>query len=159
MMDKMPTIDQTKNWVTELHKDQTDKAGKPYVGHVLRVYRDLCERFPDASLETRHAALLHDVVEDCDISFLDLKEKGYSDDTLSMVQAVTKNADDGLTYIERIENLAKDGPIGAIQIKICDLRDNSDPKRLANLPDEKAESLNKRYQKALLILTNRMASF
>lgn len=153
-----PTLDQTKNWVTELHKNQTDKAGKPYIGHVLRVFNGLCESFPQASEDTKHAALLHDVVEDCDISFQDLQEKGYSDETLKMMKAVTKDPDDGLTYIERIEKLASEGPIGAIQIKICDLRDNSDPKRLAKLPDEKAVSLNKRYQKALCILSQCVTS-
>ena len=157
-MDQTPSLKQTKIWVTELHKDQRDKAGQPYIGHVLRVFNMLCEAFPDASDHDRHAALLHDVVEDCGVTFHDLEEKGYSVETIKAVEAVTKSPADGLTYMERIEKLANEGPIGAIQIKICDLTDNSDPQRLLKLPFEKATSLDKRYQKALSILKARLSS-
>ena len=81
-----------------------------------------------------------------------LRARGYPEETIAIVEAVTKDPDDGLTYAQRIEGLAASGPKGAIQVKICDLMDNSDPQRLAALPEDKAKSLAKRYDRALDVL-------
>lgn len=148
----MPTIEDTKQWVRELHKDQTDKAGKPYIGHVLRVHQHLLRIFPHAGENTEHAALLHDTIEDCGISANDLRARGYSEATIQMVQAVTKDPKDGMTYAERIASLAQSGKFGAMKVKIADLTDNSDPARLSALPAEKAASLRSRYLNALEVL-------
>lgn len=149
----MPTIDDTITLVTELHDGQVDKAGAPYVGHVMRVLRRVQKVFPEAPEDVLHAALLHDVIEDCDVTAADLRAAGYSPTTIEIVEAVTKNPDDGLSYAERIERLVETGPTGAMQVKICDLMDNSDPDRLSALPPDKAASLSKRYRKALSRLT------
>ena len=147
-----PDIENTKAFAEKLHRGQTDKAGAPYIGHVLRVYRNLLRLFPDASSDEQRAALLHDVIEDCDVSAGDLRRAGFSERTIAIVEAVTKRADDGLTYIERIERLVASGDISAMRVKIADLTDNSDPARLDLLTPEKALSLGKRYGRALEIL-------
>lgn len=147
-----PDIEKTKAFAEKLHRGQTDKAGAPYIGHVLRVYRNLLRLFPDASFDEQRAALLHDVIEDCDVSADDLRSAGFSERTIAIVEAVTKRADDGLTYIERIERLVASGDISAMRVKIADLTDNSDPARLDLLTPEKALSLGKRYGRALEIL-------
>ena len=152
----MPTLDDTITRVTALHDGQVDKAGAPYVGHVMRVFRRVRQVFPEAPEDVLHAALLHDVLEDCDVTAADLRAAGYSATTIAIVEAVTKNPDDGLTYAERVERLAATGPRGAVQVKICDLMDNSDPDRLSALPPEQAASLSKRYRKALSLLTERL---
>ena len=153
----MPSIENTKAWVAELHDGQVDKAGAPYIGHVLRVFQRLVRSFPDACEDVLHAALLHDAIEDCGITADTLRDRGYSDATIGIVMAVTKNPADGLTYAERIDRLAASGPIGAVQVKICDLMDNSDPKRLSALPAERAASLSRRYEQALAVLTSSLA--
>lgn len=145
----MPSLEETKSLVAELHAGQLDKGGAPYIGHVLRVYNRLLKKFPDANEDVLHAALLHDAIEDCDFTAADLRSRGYSEKTINVVEAVTKNPNDGLTYAERIERLATSGNRGAIQVKICDLMDNSDPQRLAVLPTTKARSLSKKYLSAL----------
>lgn len=145
----MPSIEETKLWVRDLHSGQTDKAGQPYIGHVLRVYENLLRLFPDAGDDTQHAALLHDTIEDCDVDADDLRARGYSENVVCMVEAVTKDTDEALTYAERIERLAQSGDTAAIQVKIADLTDNSDPERLAALPADKSASLSKRYSNAL----------
>ena len=114
------------------------------------------ETFPEASEDALHAALLHDVIEDCDITADDLRQKHYTEETIEIVEAVTKNPDDGLTYAERIESLAQRGPLGAVQVKLCDLMDNSDPERMKALPEEKAASLSKRYNRAIEVLKTRL---
>ncbi|EAQ98730.1 HD domain-containing protein [Congregibacter litoralis] len=149
-------LQKTSSWVCKLHDGQVDKAGRPYAEHVLRVYERVRETFPDANEDALHAALLHDVIEDCDITSDDLRKHHYSEDTIKIVEAVTKSADDGLTYAERIESLAERGPLGAVQVKLCDLMDNSDPERLKALPEEKAASLSKRYSRAIEVLKTRL---
>jgi len=150
----MPSIEDTKAWANDLHDGQVDKAGAPYIGHVMRVYAGVREVFPEAGEDVLHAALLHDAIEDCAVTAEDLRARGYSAECIAIVEAVTKNPADGLTYAQRIERLAASGPRGAIQVKISDLMDNSDPARLAALPAETAASLSKRYQKALSRLTD-----
>lgn len=150
------SIHNTKAWIIKLHAKQIDKAGQPYAQHPLRVHTQLQKMFPEASEDIHHAALLHDVLEDCDITAQDLRERGYSEHTIQIVEAVTKRPNDGLTYKQRIKQLATTGPIGAIQVKLCDLLDNTDPKRLRALPPEKAASLSKRYSSAIEILQSRL---
>lgn len=145
----MPTIEETQAWAHDLHHGQTDKAGQPYVEHVMRVHTRLLSLFPDASADVEHAALLHDAIEDCDVTADDLRRRGYTETTIRIVEAVTKRPDGEHTYAERIEHLARSGPMGALQVKIADLSDNSDPVRLALLPEDKSASLGQRYRKAL----------
>ena len=145
----MPSIEETKSWARALHDGQFDKAGYPYIDHVLRVYQNLLSRFPEAEDDTQHAALLHDTIEDCGVEAQDLRARGYSEATIQIVVAVTKVPGSGLTYAERIERLAQSGPMGAIQVKIADLMDNSDAARLSRLPKDVASSLWARYSKAL----------
>ena len=147
-----PDIKKTKAFAEKLHRGQTDKSGAPYIGHVLRVHQNLLQLFPDANSDEQRAALLHDVIEDCNVSADDLRSAGFSERTIAIVEAVTKDADDGLTYAARLERLAASGDISAMRVKIADLTDNSDPARLAALPPEKALSLGKRYGQALEIL-------
>lgn len=148
----MPRIEETKLWVRDLHAGQFDKAGAPYFQHILRVHEILLRLFPDVSEDTQHAALLHDTIEDCEVDADDLRLRGYSDDTIQMVEAVTKYPNDGLTYAARIESLSHSGNVGAIQVKIADLTDNNDPSRLAALFVEQSTSLSQRYTKALIVL-------
>ena len=145
----MPTIEETKAWARALHDGQVDKAGAPYIGHVLRVHQNLLSRFPEADEETQQAALLHDAMEDCGVEARDLRARGYSEATIQIVVAVTKDPGSGLTYAERMERLAQSGLVGAIQVKIADLMDNSDAARLSRLPKDVASSLSARYSKAL----------
>lgn len=145
----MPTIEETKLWVGDLHYGQTDKAGRPYVEHVLRVHERLRALFPDVSIDAEHAALLHDTIEDCEVTADDLRQRGYSEETIRIVEAVTKPKDSAQSYADRIEHLAASGLAGALQVKIADLSDNSDPSRLAMLPADQAASLGHRYRSAI----------
>jgi (p)ppGpp synthase/HD superfamily hydrolase len=143
-----PTLEETAALAGQLHASQTDKNGAPYIGHLMRVSRHLLRLFPDASLAERHAAWLHDAIEDAGITAADLRARGYAEDVIEMVEAVTKSADDGQSYAERIEMLIATGLRGAIRVKLADLTDNSDPARLAQLPPDRAKALANRYGQA-----------
>ncbi len=149
-----PSIKDTIKWATALHNGQTDKAGRPYIGHVSRVAQNLVTLFPDATEEEIHAAWLHDVVEDCGVTVAELKARGYSPKIIETVLAVTKRDDGTQSYAQRMDALAKSGLKSAMRVKIADLTDNANPVRLEQLPPEKAASLSKRYTAALAVLQN-----
>ena len=78
----------------EAHKDQYDKSGIPYIFHPIH----LAEQMNDES--TICVALLHDVVEDTDITFEQLSDAGFSDEIISAIKLMTH--DDSVPYMEYV---------------------------------------------------------
>ncbi|MCB0987832.1 MAG: hypothetical protein KDB09_08680 [Acidimicrobiales bacterium] len=107
----------------EAHSGQADKAGQPYIGHVLRVMGRV-----DTDVE-KMAAALHDVIEDTDATPESLLDLGVPEEVVDAVLALTKRA--GETYSDFVDRVGAH-PI-ARQVKIADLADNSDPRRIAAL--------------------------
>ncbi len=124
------------------HKGQTNKAGKPYIEHPLRVMNQV------ESEEEKIVAVLHDIVEDTDISLDDLRSEGFSEKVVSAVECLTKQ--DGENYDSYIERISFN-PL-AVKIKLADLEDNRDLTRLPQVTDMNLERLEK-YEKALEKLT------
>jgi (p)ppGpp synthase/HD superfamily hydrolase len=121
---------------TRAHAGQTDKSGAPYMGHPQRV----ADRLATPALKV--VALLHDVLEDCDVTADDLADAGIPDDLIAGVVAMTKH--EGETYEQSVARAA-DNPL-ARQVKAADMADNSDPQRLAQLPPETADRLRRKYE-------------
>ena len=122
------------------HQGQTDKAGQPYILHPLRVMLSL------ELEEDRIAAVLHDVVEDTQISALDLRRKGFSGTVIESVLALTRKH--GETYCSFIARCATNDI--ARRVKLADIADNMRPERIeAAKLDPK---LLERYQKARSVL-------
>lgn len=119
------------------HDGQVDKAGRPYYLHPERVAA-LC-----SNPEEKIVALLHDTIEDTDVTADYLLSRGFSHEIVDAVLAVTKR--EGETYEDFVAR-AKDNPIGR-QVKIHDIEDNMDLTRLHTLSDEMVERLRK-YLKA-----------
>lgn len=127
----------------EAHKEQKDKSGLPYIYHPIH----LAEQMEDEA--TTCVALLHDVVEDTDITFDDLINEGFTDEIIEALKLMTH--DDSVPYMDYVENL-KHNPI-ARKVKLADLKHNSDPTRL-DIIDEKAQKRNEKYQNAIRLLMN-----
>jgi len=144
-----PSLEETAALAGMLHAGQQDQSGAPYLGHLVRVSRTLGKLFPGATMAERHAAWLHDALEDTDITADGLRGRGYAAEVITLIAAVTRDKATDATYADWIEALAQTGPRGAIRVKIADLMDNSDPERLAQLPEERARSLGARYAAAL----------
>lgn len=126
----------------KVHSGQVDKAGKPYIGHPVRVEM-MCSRQED-----RLVALLHDTVEDGDIASEYLLMVGFPQDVVDAVTSVSrKRGEDYFDFIQR----CKANPIGR-RVKIADLKDNMDITRLNELTEKDIERL-KKYHKAYKILT------
>lgn len=143
-----PSLADTRAWVARLHEGQADKAGVPYMRHVERVAAIHARLFPEASPAERHAAWLHDAIEDTDATAEILAARGYSAETIAIVEAVTKPVDGRSTYAQRIDGLIARGLAGAVRVKIADLTDNLDEDRLAHLPPEFAAAARRRYSHA-----------
>ncbi len=123
---------------TEAHKGQYDKAGNDYIGHPLRVME------MGTTENEKIVGVLHDVVEDTDWTFEALAAEGFSEEVIAALRCVTKlseneNYDD---FIERV----KKNPL-AVAVKINDLSDNMDIRRLPYLSDKDIKRL-KKYLKA-----------
>ena len=69
------------------HNGQNRKSGEPYITHPLHVAIYLCELNFDK--ETIAAALLHDLIEDTEISYDDIK-KEFGEEVADIVDGVTK---------------------------------------------------------------------
>ena len=123
------------------HEGQVDKGGAPYILHPLRVMLRV------NTLEERIVAVLHDVVEDCGISFDDLRNEGFSETVLMAIASVTKVPDE--SYEEFVERVAQN-PIGRV-VKLADLEENSDLSRIAQPSWEDLERVEK-YRRAIGVL-------
>lgn len=122
-------------FASEKHVDQKDKGGKAYILHPLRIMMRL--RTNDDELMA--IAVLHDVVEDCKVSFSDLKFIGMSDRVIEGVRALTKQF--GETYEQFIDRVALNHD--AMLVKREDLRDNSDITRLKGISEKDVERMKK----------------
>ena len=115
------------------HNDLEDKVGKPYITHVMRVM-ERCK-----TEEEKIVAALHDVVEDTSITIDDLRKAGFSEKVLAAVAALTQNkGETKANYIERV----RENPL-AIRVKLNDLEDNMDIRRLPEISDTDVERLRK----------------
>lgn len=122
------------------HQNQFDKANVPYIYHPIHIAEQM-----DTELECI-VALLHDVVEDTDITLNDL-EKEFPQEVIDLLKILTH--DKKIDYIEYIKKV-KTNPI-ATKIKIADLKHNSDITRLENITTTDLKRIEK-YKKALEIL-------
>jgi len=103
----------------EAHKDQVDKSGIPYVFHPWHV----AESMQDEKRCT--VALLHDVIEDTDMTLESLKKEGFPDDVMEAIDKLTHK--DGMDYAEYIRTIAENDL--AMDVKIADLMHNMDKTR------------------------------
>ena len=132
---------------TKAHEGQVDKLGEDYKNHPLRVHRNLTTnpKFKNLDALTREdcevAALLHDVIEDTPITAAELLEMGFSDRSIKLVQLLTK--DKSKPKDEYFAPISEE-PL-ARMIKLADIADNRNRKRVAGLEPEMAERLKKKY--------------
>lgn len=126
----------------EAHAGVTDKGGNPYVLHPLRMMMAV------ETGDEKIVAVLHDVVEDTEWTFECLEKEGFSSSVMDGLRAITKITEDE-DYSEFIER-ARSNRIARI-VKIADINDNLDVRRIGELKQKDLERLNK-YKKALEVL-------
>lgn len=131
------------------HANQVDKCGSPYIGHVTRVSE------MGSTEEEMICGLLHDVVEDSDITFEYLTERGFSTVITDALRCLTKLSDDE-DYDEFIQRVSKNKL--AVAVKLNDLLDNMDIRRIDVLTGKDITRLN-RYLMAYRYLLGEQNKF
>ena len=125
----------------EAHKNQVDKTGLPYVFHPFHLAEQM-----DDELSTV-CALLHDVVEDTDITLNDLLKMGFPNDVIDVLSLLTH--DMSVPYMDYVKNLSTNPT--ARKVKIADLLHNSDLGRLEH-PTEHDIQQQTKYLAAMKLL-------
>ena len=125
----------------EAHKDQLDNSGMPYVFHPFHLAEQM------ESEECTVVALLHDVVEDTDLTIEDLKAMGFSNEVTDAITLMTH--EEGVEYMDYVKEI-KNNEI-ARKVKLVDLKHNSDLSRL-DIVDENALKRREKYLKAMALL-------
>jgi (p)ppGpp synthase/HD superfamily hydrolase len=110
-------------FATNRHANQFDKGGIPYILHPLAVLYLLDA---PADEEQQCIAVGHDVVEDCGVTYEELREHGFTDRIIDGIRCLTKIP--GESYNEYKAKVKSNAD--AIKVKIADLRHNTDIKRL-----------------------------
>lgn len=123
------------------HSKQFDKAGQPYILHPLR----LMSQFQQT--DEMVVAVLHDVIEDSDVSLDDLTSNGFSRAVVEAIDCLSHRK--GERYEEYIKRISTN--ILARKIKIEDLKDNMDLTRLDSVSDKDLARIEK-YHSALRVL-------
>jgi (p)ppGpp synthase/HD superfamily hydrolase len=125
------------------HHGQLDKSGAPYIFHPIHLAEQMDDEISCC------AALLHDVVEDTDVTLEDLRSD-FPEEVVEAVRLLTH--DDAVSYFDYVREIKKH-PV-AKKVKLADLAHNSDQTRCvgSDLTEEKLTHWKAKYEKATKIL-------
>ena len=130
------------------HKDQVDKSNLPYVYHPFHV----AEQMTDET--STIVALLHDVVEDTDVTMTDIENYGFSKEIIDALKCMTH--EESVDYYDYIKIVATN-PI-AIKVKLADIEHNMDTNRLNEITKKDLERVEK-YKKCYKYLVEKQKEF
>lgn len=132
---------------TNGHAGQFDRGGRPYILHPLKVMHYL--KTDDEELQC--IALGHDVIEDTNVTFQDLYDAGMSPRVIGAIRALTKMPGD--TYDEYKSRVFDNED--AMLVKLCDLRHNTDIRRLKGVTEKDLARIAK-YQRFYLEIQTKL---
>lgn len=141
----MATLERALVIAAEAHQGATDKEGAPYILHPLRLMHRM------VTMDERIVALLHDVVEDSPWTLDALRAEGFSEEIVAAVDGLTRR--EGESYDDFIKRGAAN-PL-ARRVKLADIEDNMDVRRLAEIGEKDLERLQ-RYQRARSVILEAM---
>lgn len=117
------------------HEGQFDKGGNPYILHLMKVMH--YTKSDDE--EIQQIAVMHDIIEDTDTTYLELVEMGFSERVIQGVMCMTKQR--GQTYDQYRKQVLSNKD--AMIVKSADLRHNSDIRRLKGVTDKDIARITK----------------
>ncbi|MEZ2239075.1 GTP pyrophosphokinase [Microcoleus sp.] len=130
------------------HEGQVDKAGNSYIDHPLFVMKNV------NSLEEKIVAVLHDAVEDSELTLDELRSEGFPELIVNAIDAITKiEGEPYAAYLERVMA----NPI-ALRVKIADVTHNLDLRRISNPTEADFQRIAK-YKKVLTQLRGALKSY
>lgn len=127
-MDDM--LEKAKLIVDKVFDGAKDKGGFLYVGHLYAVSEK------GKTIEEKIVGLLHEIVEDTEITKDDLEDIHFSDDIIEAVLLVTRDRENNETYPEFIDRIINSNNLTALNVKRYDMEDKMDFSRISN-PSEK----------------------
>lgn len=134
----MPNLDDAIALAVEIHSGQQNRYGEPEILHALRVMLRLEGEI------AQMVGVLHDVIEDSDLTLDDLRNKGYAAEIVAAMDGVTRR--DNESYDEFVERNLQH-PLSR-QVRLADLEDKLDLRRLpADLSGKDVERL-RRHRRA-----------
>ena len=113
----MITIEDALQLALKAHQGQKDLDGKPVILHPLTV--GLAGR----NREEMIAGFLHDVVEDSDYTYDDLRTAGVEESIIEVLQLLTHNKQE-MSYMDYVQRIAASGNETVIRVKYNDLCHN-----------------------------------
>ncbi len=126
------------------HHGQTDKSGQPYIFHPYHLAEQMTDEISIC------VALLHDVVEDTELTFAEL-EREFPKEVTDALRLLTH--EEGTDYFDYVRSVRRN-PV-ARKVKLADLAHNSDETRFAgcgDMPEKQLFKLQEKYAKARAIL-------
>ena len=130
----MSALNRAIEIATKAHEGATDKYKAPYINHVTRVMN------MGETDNEKIVGVLHDVIEDTHWTFEDLEKEGFSNEVIDALKYITKTSEDE-DYAEFITRV-KINPL-AVKVKLNDLTDNLDIKRMPVVLESDLKRLNK----------------
>lgn len=130
-------------FAAKAHSGQSDMGGHPYIEHPRHVASTVDDEI------AKVAALLHDTVEDTDVTIDDIRAE-FGDEIAEIVGLLTHKK--GTPYMEYIKAIAQNDT--AKKVKIADLTHNMDTSRLLSFGDMDKKRIEK-YKKALAFLAEK----
>jgi (p)ppGpp synthase/HD superfamily hydrolase len=118
----MSTLEKAIEIAAKAHAGQKRFNGEPYILHSLRVMVNV------KTIEEKVVAVLHDVVEDTNITISNLIDDGFSTSVIEAVSILTHNKNE--SYEEYINGIKWNDV--ARNVKIADMKDNID---ILSIPD------------------------
>ena len=127
----------------DAHQGQFDKSGLPYIFHPLH----LAEQMEDEI--SCCCAILHDVVEDTEITMEQLAEE-FPAEVIEVLKLLTHA--DGVPYEEYVRGIRQNET--AVKVKQADIAHNSDQSRFAgmDIPAGQLEYWRQKYENAKKLL-------
>lgn len=127
---------------------KVDKGGNPYMIHLLSVSCFMENEFDKV------VAILHDILEDTEVTREELLNFGYPKEILETIEILTrKEKEEYSVYIERI---ISSNNLTALNVKLYDLKNNMDISRIKNPTPKDFERIETRYRKSYIKIENKI---
>lgn len=138
----MATLERAIELAVQYHKGQVDKMGQPYILHPLRVMAR-CQ-----GAEAQMVAVMHDLIEDTPVTAEQLLAEGFSKSVVDGLLGVTRQESE--SYRDFVLR-ARKHPLSRA-VKLADLEDNLDLRRLTVPLGPKDHQRLERYREAWHLL-------
>lgn len=149
---KQNVLEKAISLAINYHRGQQDKAGRPYILHVLQVMMNVPK---DCSDEIKASAVLHDSIEDVEgVTAESLLSEGIPQGVVDTVLKVTKlKGESPEEYLAKVLS-SKESCI----VKLADLSHNMDLSRIENITEKDLQRM-KKYRKMKSSIEHKLETF